>query len=614
MLKYFQITPALTFAAGLLISSLLVSPYVLDYTLNIRLISICFFIAAGFYLLYQLKLKEAVIVDPLLAAGILFVGVNVSSVFWAGNQAEALFEGAKIMVAGLIFLFTVFLLKKQPDFNPLCGKSSVVIFYIVFLSAMIQVSSLPDFSKTHAYLVTGINGHKNLLSSFLFLNLFFVIRFFRTNGPGAWKLFSLIAILLSLLLIIFLRTKAVWLAIAGATLLFLMLVVFKKTIKTVPGKKTVVGLIVILMLLANFLFLFLLPRLLEKAADENADKNNLITRVLRVDEERLALWNKTYYVFKKHALLGTGLGNWQVQFPDATLSGLYRAEDLNYTFQRPHNDFLWILSETGIVGLNLLFVFVLSIFVLLFLIILAKKDATSEMLMFCALAGYCMISFFDFPKERVEHLIWLHVLLGLCYFTVRQNTTLPTLFKTRMDARVSVSFMVISLFLLLTALQRYKAEYYTRQMYDLKGRQEYFKLIKACNHARSFACTLDPTSVPLAWYSGNAYAALGQYNKAKQQLLLAYEHNPYNRNVLNDLASAFIFEKDTARAIQLYEEAARVSPRFDEPRLNLAAVYIQQKKYKEADAWLKSIKHDSKRRSNYQAIVNIRLAESASQK
>jgi Tfp pilus assembly protein PilF len=60
---------------------------------------------------------------------------------------------------------------------------------------------------------------------------------------------------------------------------------------------------------------------------------------------------------------------------------------------------------------------------------------------------------------------------------------------------------------------------------------------------------------------------------------------------------------NTSQAKKYYEEAARISPRFDDPKLNLAALYIQENNYKSAEHWLKQLYHDSQRRSDYERIV-----------
>jgi Flp pilus assembly protein TadD len=130
------------------------------------------------------------------------------------------------------------------------------------------------------------------------------------------------------------------------------------------------------------------------------------------------------------------------------------------------------------------------------------------------------------------------------------------------------------------------------------------QVVKAGQRALSIAYTLDPTSVPIYWYIGNARVLLKDDAQAKTDFIQAYYYNPYNRNVLNDLASSYAKNNQLTLAKTYYLEASRISPRFDEPKLNLAAIYIGQKQYGLAAHCLKSLYHDSERRTNYQKIVD----------
>ena len=67
-------------------------------------------------------------------------------------------------------------------------------------------------------------------------------------------------------------------------------------------------------------------------------------------EERLKLWTKTLNMISENPLLGVGIGNWKIIIPSYGTTGL-RSEQGEVHFQRPHNDFLWILAETGIISL-----------------------------------------------------------------------------------------------------------------------------------------------------------------------------------------------------------------------------------------------------------------------
>jgi len=333
--------------------------------------------------------------------------------------------------------------------------------------------------------------------------------------------------------------------------------------------------------------------------------------VIKLEEERLILWDKTYHLIKKRPVTGVGMGNWQVHLPDATLSGLWRGEDLNYTFQRPHNDFLWILSETGIIGFNLFLIFLFSVLFLLVRSLYIIPHDTFHVLdiLFCIafIAGYYTISFFDFPRERIEHGIWINLILGFAYYQVKMILPIRQFFSLKIRRTKFLVATVILLFISFIGLLRFNGEFFMRRLLIYKSSNRLPETISAGSSALSFAYTIDATSIPVTWYTGNAKASLGRYEEAQKDFLNAYKLTPFNKNVLNDLGSSYVFTNDVLRAKTYYEEAARISPRFDDPKLNLAAMYINAQDFKTADFWLKSLMHNSERRTGYENIVKLSL-------
>jgi tetratricopeptide (TPR) repeat protein len=130
------------------------------------------------------------------------------------------------------------------------------------------------------------------------------------------------------------------------------------------------------------------------------------------------------------------------------------------------------------------------------------------------------------------------------------------------------------------------------------------EVINYCNSARSFCYNIDPTSIPIEWYKGNANANLGNYAAAMEDFKSAFRVHPYNHNVLNDLGSAYFMNNKIDSAKICYMEAARINPSFDDPKLNLTAIFINEGRYKEAQKWNESVFHDSERRNYYRRLIN----------
>lgn len=598
------------FLSGIFLSSLLIFPAIMDFSLVPRYISLALFLSLSLFQIMRNKHILRIPLDSILLFYISYTAFCCLSVFWSTTPSEAIFESTKQVLSLFVFLFTVYLLKNRcADFIKKLAGFSLLFLLSELLAIIYQLKGIDKLDKDSIYLVTGLNGHKNLLSSFLFLNLFPLLFAFR-KYKKQWKVLAGAAIIVNLVVIVFLRTKAVWVGLGVTLLLAFILYAFRSYKKQIRSVLDIRMIILLICLSVNVFFFNLLQPLIRESIHHTSQSGSPGTtgNLLKLEEERLILWDKTYIMLHKHNLLGVGMGNWQIEFPDATLSGIWRAEDLNYTFQRPHNDFLWILSETGLIGFNLFLFFAVSILCMLVRII--RKTPGNKNLHFewilCAsfITGYLTLSFFDFPKERIEHTLWISLIFGMAYYHIKTNYPLRCFYTLQVKSSLKLFAFTVMCCITFTGLMRFKGEYYVRKLFDYKNSDRKMEIIKAGSRAMSYVYTIDPTSVPVSWYTGNAQAALGNYNKAQADFLLAYRYNPYNRNVLNDLASSYVYSNKPELAKIYYKEAARISPRFDDPKLNLAALYINEKDFKAADECLKTIMHDSEKRSMYQRIVD----------
>jgi O-antigen ligase len=597
------------FCVGIFFCTLAFSPFVMDFTLTPKFILLAALLFACTAIIYRQSITLNVQFDIVMLALTAYIFYCCITICWSLNKAEAIFESSKLVLSYVVFLLAAKLLQSPHSHTrSQLLKISVLLVIIEFIVACFQLANAGGLNKESMYLVTGLNGHKNLFSSFLFLNLFFLLMAYR-KLPDTWKIVTITSIVLNTALIILLRTKAVWvgisamLVIAGA----IQILKFKMhLLQKIPAW----AVIIILVILMNLFFLVIGPRLVKRAIiHETTIASGNIEERIHLDQERLIIWDKTYQVFEKKKLAGTGMGNWQIYFPDVSLTGLYRAEDLNFTFQRPHNDFLWILSETGLIGFNLFLITVISIIVLLI-----KKSAAGDpavpkrdlAILIAFITGFLVISCFDFPKERIEHGIWFYLLLAIAYVQLKKGPqeTLKSFKTIRLSRHIGLSFLALLAFILITAICRYKGEYYARKMLAYKFENNYQGVLTSGKRAVSYAFTIDPTSVPIAWYLGNANAALMNYQQAQLDFFEALHYNPFNRNVLNDLASSLVYTGNSALAKRYYKEAARISPRFDDPKLNLAAVYIAEKNFEMAQKWLDALLHDSEKRTQYQRVID----------
>ncbi len=129
---------------------------------------------------------------------------------------------------------------------------------------------------------------------------------------------------------------------------------------------------------------------------------------------RLPVWQASMGIVRAFPLLGTGLGTYFCTFP------IYRPPEITMFFRYAHNDYLQLLTETGIVG----FVIVLSFFILLFKqtiksLIFAKKNKVNYSLSGLLIAGLTSIvtmllhSFIDFNLHIFANAVLFIIILAL---------------------------------------------------------------------------------------------------------------------------------------------------------------------------------------------------------
>ncbi|SCY73491.1 O-antigen ligase family protein [Flavobacterium caeni] len=421
------------------------------------------------------------------------------------------------------------------------------------------------------YTISGGFGNKNLLSSILFLCFPFFCMGLHEGRNIKW--ISAAALTLSVLLLIILRTRVVLVATlvyAGMAAFFYLKHHYKKGIKLVVGS-TLVGIV-------GLGLAFFAP---------SAEAQKYVSRLFdtRTLGERQLFWRQSVEMFFEHPL-GVGLGNWQVYFPKYGLDQFGSFEIVNgtATLQRPHNDFLWILCETGVLGF--------AAYVVLFGIALchafrsvqsAADDSQRwfSVYVFAGLVGFVLVSFFDFPIERIEHLVLLAILLTLVMY--RNTDGQPSPQQRTIPVRVVLYFAVIAgVFSLVVAGQRLVSEKHMFKVYAAQANGDTKEVLYGVRHAEGLFYTIDIKSIPLAWYQGVAEFSTQQFAESQKRFEQAYRLTPYNIHVLNNLASNYEVNGKRKEAMVFYRKALHISPYFEEARLNLAAVYFNDKQYEKA--------------------------------
>ncbi len=524
-----------------------------------------------------------------------YLFISLGSGLYALNFSEFSMEATRSIFFVSTFILLIGLCVKRRSNLDFLMKA------VVASTAIIGVLGLWDFIQQQGHLQTNKfqysiqswMAHKNLMASALFMGIPYCIYFILVKKKG-WRFIALISLFLSTLLIIIVQSRAVWLAIfamAVVGVLSIFWLVYQQKVSF--SKRVIFASIVPVSILMVTGFSVLQVTYFSKLSHSNALKNRLVSifeyknvknEHTETINERLALWDNTWQLIQDRPLLGVGGGNWKIFFPSKGLDGL-RAEQGMVNFQRPHNDFLWIWSEKGIVGLLAwlgILGFVIWMGIQTIFRTIHPARLLQVLLSLLGLMGYAIIAFFDFPSERCLHLFYLAVFL-----------TVPSVHylagKKWVISPKKVAARPVLLFLLLLNLGsfcilgfRSVGEKNLLIALKMRGNQVSPKMLDSLDQSQNIFYQLDPTAIPIDWYKGEVFYFQGRFESAKNHFEKALHLHPYQVNTLNNLGSTYHALQQEDKALECYQKALEIAPHFTEPCLNAAALYFNQGKQKEA--------------------------------
>lgn len=530
---------------------------------------------------------------PLFALAALY-GI---SIFYSLSQADATLWFTKTFTYATFFFVLV---KHNFEGNILWRKLNLFLFIAFALSVslmLIDISAIQDigFLKKSPSLhqLQGPFNHKNLFSSFLLL-LLATICFQSINQKKSF-IFTILAIVIFLISIVFLQSKAVILSIVlGCGLLFIPWVIgFSKKHKR--------------KLLALFSLMTILVIALVIYKFENI-KEIVFTGSL---EERYYVWQNTLEMIKEHPVLGVGGGNFQIYFPKYGLEEftyLNKEIALGYeTFQRPHNDFLWIFSETGLIGILIYLFFIASIAVYALRKVISKdlNSRNKHFVFLLFLIAYIVVAFFDFPWERSEHQMMF--LLFLTQVLPTKNLKAKNKAKKHKKGIIAILLIIISItsFNIFFLSERTKYEKHSRKVVELHSISNWNNLIREVVQIDTKIYSINNFSIPVVWYKGVAEYATQKHDKALLSFKDAYALNPYQVHVINNLAGSKLENGHFNEAILYYDEALSINPAHREILLNKSIAYFQKDSIEKSFQIFMEIDYDNEWSQTYNQAFSV---------
>jgi O-antigen ligase len=475
-------------------------------------------------------MKSGFTIISLMSLAFILSVVKVGSVS-AASELYAFVARMAFLSGWILVAKAAFTKNKENAMNAL-GMGSQIALIIATVSILPSLAEA--YRENNIYLANGpLFTHKNYAAATLLLLLPFAFLGKFEGKLGRWVQIASIA--LAGMAILLLRTRGVWLGGIAMGLIATIHYIVQGNTKLRNQGLIALGIFVVGMAVA-----------IAAGGSEKIFNSDTI-------QSRLHYWNASWEMFLDKPISGVGGGQWKIEYPAQGLKGTNESVMNGVTnILRPHNDFLWMLSETGIFG-GILFVGILVLgFWQNF-----KKDGNIYMAL--VVVGFAVYGFGEFPLERASMLWPLAVALGFA----------STGLKTRLESPINaMTAGVLITFALVVSSSRMMSEREAKKSLDGYMTRNARLMQTNAESAQSVFFEMDIYNNPMAYFEGlGILSANGNQptqrdvNKAQEAFEYALDIHPYHMLSLNQLASIYRMKGELNEAAKLYDQVLEMSPR-----------------------------------------------------
>lgn len=534
-----------------------------------------------------------------LVTGGLLISWSFLSTLWAFNQTEAILTSNRALLQiGLITFFLLFSTFLLQQIHLLSRILTLWLFLLSLLGGFqyLDWTSFPFYSNTPPI---GLSGNRNLFGSTLILLLPWALHLFLIE-KRIWSIVGLLSLGTGTLALMLSQTRSAWVALAVAfTGIQILLIISRKRLSPQLRQRwkvanlslagTVSVIIALLMLngqhaelkdnLKNRLAsLVEVPSIGEQPGNE-AERNIL---------DRFHLWQHTLELIEDAPIEGVGAGNWKIQFPKYGGSAAPRFEDKDKLRVRPHNEYLRITSELGLVGLLLfLTLFGTAAFSAFKTFMHTEEELklVSSIILIAISLGLAVDFFFSFALERMGHsyLIAINVALALQLSAIGAKHNLRQWVLTGILAAASI----------LAATLSYPYWQANRSLHKLLRAEVSGQWERAASISLDIEqmplTSLDPIGDPIEWHSANALKQMGKLDAALAKINQAIDIHPNSHRVWNTKAAILIQQEQFTEAIPALQTALELAPDYEPALSNLGYTLYRTDQFEQAITTLLSL-------------------------
>lgn len=471
--------------------------------------------------------------------------------------------------------------KHNPQTLPYLPRILVVFNLLLLASFCFQFVGSGELALPVRYDQGGWAGNKNYLSEALFIAGFFLMMGWNDNLP-VFRILIRLTLSLSLAVIVLLQTVSVWFAVItvalsaffwisrGRLALYRRVLVLSVLIVTVAATYKIPA-----VSKRVALFMHYLSAPVDLTAIDPVNDNSVY--------ERFLMYRNSFKIVSEHPIAGCGVGRWSSMQAKYGVGGTRFLNTGLLHFEHPHNEYLLVLSESGLIGLVLL--------VLLLYVLLRPSGDTDPRLRwsFLGLTGALSVALFAYPLSRdlTWFLFLLHAAVWLSGKTTGRSFGLPGDWRIPLWS-LALTVTLVNTYVMVSGM---RSEFHLGQSAAATLKKEHGRAIREARAALTYWYSADRAGTPVDWYIGDAAFRSGDASLAALHLKRARAVDPFHPRVLNDLGTVYEQTGHPDSAVVCYQEALRTCPGLDESRLNMAATYFNAGDVVNAHAALASIRY-----------------------
>ncbi|MBT3602371.1 MAG: hypothetical protein HN521_04820 [Candidatus Latescibacteria bacterium] len=515
--------------------------------------------------------------------------IIICSALWAPNRIDTLVQVSHHLGLALLFFVLLNNIRTQNILRHM--RPIVAIGIVIALIGIAQYAGWGTFWKIPSAGLPGSTlGYRNYAAMFTILCLpLSLLLFIEARHPKpqfGWGLGT--AILFTFLICT--RTRGAW---AGLALGLLVVAIVLLLIKTHDGQRLWRALFsaltkdhlppAILGVVITLLFLFLIPPNMQgRGFDRNRpDKAHIASSVASMlDREndpqksvqhRLNMWKNTYAMLQDTPLLGVGAGNWHIAYPP------YDKGDIIWegqTPRRPHNDFVWIAAELGVIGILIYAWLLLTIFFLIWRLLKTQNRSRVRQPLFIGMSLIALLghALFSFPRERIAiTLLFWTLITFIAIFDAESRPSMRQSFW----ARTRWLALAVVLLCVGMSVKAHRFDQHFARASKAIDRNDWNQVLRETSKAIDYGI-FDPQAYLVR---GVAHANLGNFSLALKDNAQTLKYHPNFLNALNNSGLYYNSLQQYQKAQDVLLQAIQIHAKHPDAYANLGISYQGLKQF-----------------------------------